>query len=440
VDREPADVADADAAAQAVVAAVEVSPAETALSDAWREHWARLMAILVQQHGDLDLAEECLADAFAAAAESWVGGVPDRPAAWLLTVARRRAVDRLRRRTRLAQRLPLLVRDAEPAAWPDDRDADGLPDERLRLVCTCCHPALSHEASVALTLKLVGGLSTREVARSFLVSETTMAARITRAKRKIALAGIPFRVPDASELPARLARVCAVTYLLFTEGYAATAGPQLQRRELCAEAIRLQRLVVELVPDDPEALGLLALMLLQHARRDARVSDGRLVPLAEQDRDRWHGDEVAHARALLESSAALAPTPGGYTTQAAIALEHLRAPTAGETDWRRICRLYAHLEAVAGSPVVRLNRAVAVAEADGAQAGLALLDGLEASLPRYHLLPATRAELLGRLGRLPEAAQAYDVALDLVATEHERAHLENRRARLLRRAGVGRRA
>ena len=402
--------------------------AELELSRAWRQHWARLIAVLVQEQGDLNLAEDCVAEAFAAAASSWPSGLPDEPAAWLLTVARRRAVDALRRRATLARKLPLLVRDAEPTYL--DVTIDAVPDQRLRLICTCCHPALSHDASVALTLRLVAGLSTREVSRLFVVSETTMAARLTRAKRKIAVAGIPYRVPDAAELPDRLSRVCAVTYLLFTEGYAATEGAELLRPELCQEAIRLQSLVVELVPGHAEALGLLALMTLQHARRDARMRDGALVPLAEQDRERWRYEEAASARRLLEASAALSPTPGPYATQAAIAAEHLAAAQAADTDWSRIAGLYGHLERLTGSPVVRLNRAVAVAEADGPTAGLELLAGLDDSLSRHHLLSATRADLLRRLGRTDEALAAYTSAIGHARTDVERAFLHGRRDEL----------
>lgn len=406
--------------------------AELALADAWREHWARLLARVAQEHGDLDLAEESVAEAFADAAASWGNQVPAEPAAWLLTVARRRAVDALRRRATLRRKLPLLVRDLDA-----DEEAGEVPlgrgggeqvtDERLRLVCTCCHPALSHEASVALTLRLVGGLTTREVARLFVVSEATMAARLTRAKRKIALAGIPYRVPGTTDLPARLSRVCAVTYLLFTEGYSATEGQHLLRPELCAEAIRLQSLLVELVPDDSEVYGLLALMTLQHARRDARVDGGRLVPLAEQDRSRWRSDEVERGRAQLAASASLAHLPGRYATQAAIAAEHLAAREPADTDWTAIATLYGHLERLTGSPVVRLNRAVAVGEAHGPTAGLDLLTELDERLPRHHLLPATRAELLRRLGRTEEAVAAYTAAIERVRTDLEREHLHRRR-------------
>jgi RNA polymerase sigma-70 factor, ECF subfamily len=405
-----------------------LTDAHHALDAALREHWARLLALLIRDYASVDVAEDSLQEAYAAAAEHWPGGVPDNPAGWLLTTARRKATDRLRREATLARKLPLLVVD-EVADAPD-ADVDAIPDERLRLICTCCHPALSPEASVALTLRLVAGLQTREIARLFLVSESTMAARITRAKRKIAASAIPFRVPDRTELPARLTRVCLVTYLLFTEGYAATSGPDLVRVELCDEAIRLQRVVVELAPRNAEAVGLLALMVLQHARRDARFESGTLVRLSDQRRDRWHRDEVDEGRALLRRAVAADPSPGPYTVQAAIAAEHLRAPTAADTDWAAIARLYIQLERMTGSPVVRLNRAVAVAEAEGPAVGLAVLDGLDELLPRTHRLPATRAELLRRLGDRPAAVAEYDRAIERVGTAAERAYLMSRRDEL----------
>jgi RNA polymerase sigma-70 factor, ECF subfamily len=406
----------------------DLSGAHEALDTAQREQWARLLALLIREYASVDVAEDCLQEAYAAAAKHWPHGVPDNPAGWLLTTARRKATDWLRREATLARKLPLLVVD-EVAEAPD-LDIDAIADERLRLICMCCHPALSHEASVALTLRLVAGLQTREIARLFLVSETTMAARLTRAKRKIAASAIPFRVPERAELPARLARVCSVTYLLFTEGYAATKGPDLLRGELCDEAIRVQRIVVELAPDDSEAVGLLALMLLQHARRDARVDAGTLVRLADQDRGRWVRADVDEGLAVLRRAAGLARAPGPYTVQAAIAAEHMRAATAADTDWAAIARLYGQLERLTGSPVVRLNRAVAVAEAEGAAAGLALLDGLEELLPRHHRLPATRAELLRRLGDHTGAVAEYDRAIERVGTAAERAYLISRRDEL----------
>jgi RNA polymerase sigma-70 factor (ECF subfamily) len=303
-----------------------------------------------------------------------------------------------------------------------------IDDERLRLIFTCCHPALAMETRVALTLRLVGGLTTPQIARLFLVSEPTMAARITRAKKKIAGAGIPYRVPAPDELPERARGVLAVVYAIFTEGYAATDGDRLLRVELCDEAIRLGRLLVDLMPADVEAPALLSLMLLQHARRDARVESGRLVRLADQDRTRWHTDEIAEGLRLAER--ALRRGRGPYAVQAAIAAEHAVARTAADTDWPAIAELYRVLEESTGSPVVRLHRAVAVAECDGPQAGLALLDGLDDTLGRHHLLPAVRADLLRRLGRVAEARAAYDAALDLVGNDVERNFLLRQRARL----------
>lgn len=374
-------------------------------------------------------------DAFAAAVRTWArDGTPRNPAGWLLTAARRRALDRVRREATLARKLPLLITDTErtePGADRDPDEQDAVPDERLRLLFTCCHPALAAEARVALTLRLVGGLTTAEVARMFLVSEPTMAARITRAKKKIAAAGIPYRVPTDTDLPDRLAGVLAVLYLIFTEGYAATAGDRLIRDELAGEAIRLARVLVALVPDEPEPVGLLALMLLQHSRRDARLDEhGALVLLADQDRSAWRADEVAEGLRLAERSLRTPRTAGPYVLQAAIAAEHASATRAADTDWRAISALYALLEERTGSPVVRLNRAVAVAESDGASAGLALLDGLDDSLARHHALYATRGELLRRLGRRGEAAAQYDRALELVGTDAERAFLRGRRATL----------
>ncbi|WP_084965313.1 RNA polymerase sigma factor [Thermoactinospora rubra] len=396
------------------------------VEQAYREHWARLLALLTAELRDLDLAEESLQDAFAAAVRAWPP-VPANPPAWLLTAARRRAVDRLRREAVARRRLPLLIIGEEAGDEPDGEEPGGeLPDERLRLIFTCCHPALAMEARVALTLRCVGGLTTRQIARMFLVSEPTMAARITRAKKKISQAGIPYRVPSGPELAERRDGVLAVLYLIFTEGYAATEGEQLIRRELAAEAIALAGLLVELMPADSEVRALAALMMLHHARRDARTDGrGRLVRLAEQDRSRWHRPEIERALALLRPG-----PPGPYLLQAAIAAEHATAAGAADTDWRQIAALYGMLEELTGSAVVRLNRAVAVAEAEGPQAGLDLLAGLE--LPGYRLLPATRAELLRRLGRAEEAMAEYGRALELAGTVQEREFL------LLRRDSLGR--
>jgi RNA polymerase sigma factor (sigma-70 family) len=387
----------------------------------------RLLALLARELRSLDLAEEALQEAHVAALRQWAGRAPANPAGWLLTVARRRARDRLRRDATLARKLPLLVPEDEAAEAPaEDDDVDAIPDERLRLVFTVCHPALAVEARLALTLRYVGGLTTREIARLFLVSEPTMAARITRAKQKIAEAGIAYRVPRGVDLPERLDSVLAVVYLIFTEGYFAAGGARLVRAELCEEAIRQGRLLCELMPGEPEVDALLALMLLQHARRDARVRDGRLVRLGEQDRTRWRWDEIREGLTRADRAARGGPA-GPYLVQAMIAAEHA-AP--GGTDWHAVAALYARLEELRPSPVVQLNRAVAVAEAAGPEAGLALLEDLDAALPRSHQLPAARAELLARLGRDAEALAAYDEALALAANDVVRQHLAERRARL----------
>jgi RNA polymerase sigma-70 factor, ECF subfamily len=408
---------------------VTATPVERAL----REHWGRLLALLTGQFGSLDLAEEALQEAFESALSAWaVDGPPSNPAGWLLVAARRRALDRLRREATLARKLPLLA-GPELAPGPEeevDTDMSTIPDERLRLLFTCCHPALAPEARVALTLRCLGGLSTGEVARAFLVPEPTMAARITRAKKKIAGANIPYRVPTDAELPDRTAGVLAVLYLVFNEGYAATSGDAPIRRDLCDEAVRLARVVAALMPDEPEAVGLLALMLLQHARRDARVDGaGRLVLLPDQDRARWDQDQILEGLRLLSRPAGWR-NPGPYLLQAAIAAEHSRAPRAAATDWATIAELYRRLEERTGSPVVRLNRAVAVAEVDGPAAGLDLLDGLDAALPSFHLLAATRADLLRRLDRGTEARAEYGRALGLAGNAADRALLARRIAEL----------
>ncbi|WP_088997681.1 RNA polymerase sigma factor [Micromonospora echinaurantiaca] len=393
----------------------------------FREERGRLLASLVRRFGDLDLAEEVTSEAIEAALVHWpVDGVPARPGAWLLTTARRRAVDRLRRDRAYAARLAILQVEAERAdpAPPADADAD-LPDERLQLFFTCAHPALPAEDRTALTLRCLAGLTTPEVARAFLVPPATMAQRIVRAKRKIREARIPFRVPGPDELPDRLPGVLQVIYSIFTEGYAASSGTRLQRLDLAEEAIRLARILRRLLPAEREVAGLLALMLLVHARRDARTGpDGELVLLADQDRGRWDQEMIDEGQALVPVALTGGP-PGPYGVQAAIAALHDEAADVASTDWPQIVALYDVLLAVAPSPVVALNRAVAVAMRDGPATGLALLDGLadEPRLRGYHPYPAARGDLLRQLGRYAEAAAAYRAALDLAGTEPERAHL-----------------
>ncbi|MGP3965671.1 RNA polymerase sigma factor [Nonomuraea sp. 3N208] len=402
--------------------------AHDAVEQAYREHWSRLLALLLTRLRRFDVAEDGLQDAFLAAARTWPEqGVPDRPAAWLLTIAHRRALDRIRREDNDRRRLPLLmVTDPVP-----DPDPDAIADERLRLLFACCHPALSADARAALMLRFGAGLKAAEIARLFLVPEPTMYARLTRAKAKMAQAGIPLRRPSADDLPERLGVMLKVVYLLFTEGYRATTGPEYQRPGLAAEAIRLGYLLGELLPAQEEILALLALMILQHARRDARLDgEGRLVLLPDQDRAKWRHDEIDHGLDLLRR---LGPASGEYHLQALIAAEH---STTGATDWPRVAWLYAELERRTASPVIRLNRAVAVAEAGSPEAALSLIDGLEEVLPANHLVPTVRAELLCRLDRREDAAAAFDTALRLVRTDAERAHLQRRRAACLNTGGM----
>ncbi|MGH3879917.1 MAG: RNA polymerase sigma factor [Actinophytocola sp.] len=407
-------------------------PVEAAVAAAFRAEWGQVVATLIRVTGDWDLAEECAQDAFAAALERWArDGVPHRPGAWLTTTARNKAVDRLRREAVGAAKL----REVAALAAVLDKTTEPEPpeeirDDRLRLIFTCCHPALAFEARVALTLRTLAGLTTAEIARAFVVPEATMAQRLVRAKRKIRHAGIPYRVPPANLLPARTNAVLGVLYLLFNEGYAASAGADLVRRSLTDEAIRLARVLGSLMPAEPEVDGLLALLLLTDARRAARVSAaGDLVTLEQQDRKRWDRAEIDEGVALLES-ALRRGAPGPYQVQAAIAACHSTAPAAAETDWRQIASLYAELAKYLPSPVVELNRAVAVAMADGPAAGLALVDRLAegGELAGYHLLPATRADLLRRLDRLAEAAAAYREAIELAGGDAERRYLEGRLA------------
>ncbi|GAB3989521.1 sigma-70 family RNA polymerase sigma factor [Actinoallomurus acanthiterrae] len=404
---------------------------ESTIAALFREEWGQVVATLIRLTGDWDLAEDCAQDAFTQALQRWpTEGIPPRPGAWLTTTARNKAIDRLRRAAvGVAKTRELAAHSAVPTADAFAvPTADAFPDDRLRLMFTCCHPALPFEARVTLTLRTLAGLTTAEIARAFLVSEGTMSKRLTRAKGRIRDAGIPFRMPSPELLPERLDSVLGVLYLLFNEGYAASGGDALIRQSLSDEAIRLGRLLVRLMPEEPEAAGLLALMVLHDARRPSRLDGPELVPLEEQDRSRWQHERIAVGTAVLDD-ALRHGRAGPYQIQAAIAACHATAPSFEETPWAEIAALYRRLEALVPSAIVRLNGAIAVGMVDPAR-GLALLAALEPELRDHHLLPAAQADLLRRQGRLPEAALAYRSALALAPTGPERRYLERRLAEI----------
>jgi RNA polymerase sigma-70 factor, ECF subfamily len=396
----------------------------------FREEHGRAVAVLIRAFGDIDIAEEAVQDAFATAVQRWPSaGLPPSPAGWIITTARNRAIDRLRREGSRDSRQTQAADLSQPEE-PEEETA--VPDDRLRLIFTCCHPALASGAQVALTLRLLGGLTTTEVAHAFLVPEATMAQRLVRAKSKIREAGIPYRVPEANDLPERLRAVLAVIYLIFNEGYTASSGDRLVREDLCAEAIRLGRLLRQLMPEEPEAVGLLALMLLIDSRRAARLSpEGELVLLADQDRSRWDGQLIAEGQALVRACIAR-NHPGPYQIQAAINAVHSDAASVETTDWRQIRQLYDQLMSIAPSPVTALNRAVAIAEIEGPQAALILVDRL--NLDEYYLFHAIRADLLRRLGRNTEAARAYDTAMGLSKNASEKRFMEQQRRAVVDRS------
>jgi RNA polymerase sigma-70 factor (ECF subfamily) len=412
--------------------------AERAVADAHRREWTFVLAATARVAGDLDLAEECVQDAYVAALDAWArDGVPRKPGAWLTATAKHRALDVLRRQKVFRSKMPLLVEPDETVT--DEPGEEAVPDDRLRLIFTCCHPALAREAQVALTLRLVCGVGTGDIARAFLVSEPTMAARVTRAKKKISAARIPYRVPDASELPGRLDAVLSVIHLLYTTGHTAPSGTELVRADLVDRALHVTRMLLTLMPDEPEVRGLLALLLLTDARRATRTdARGRLLVLEEQDRSRWDPAAIAEGRDLAVG-AFRTGRAGRYALQAAIAALHATAPSYAETDWPQVVRLYDQLLTVWPSPVVALNRAVAVSMADGPLAALDEVKTLEGDgrLAGYHYLPAVRADLLRRLGRRGEAADAYRAALDLADNEAEREFLAARLAEVVD-SGTGR--